>query len=288
MAAALLGLPCSPVGLGAPLLKETRYAQVSGEAPARDLAPRVAELIDGAVPRIAPLVGAGRLAPVPAVVYLDRRDFAAATGIPARAGVVGLATFPAGAVHIDGTGSLVAIEKVVPHEVAHVLVGRALGAALEALPAWVNEGIAEYAAGEQASQVDPVTLEAIGRGAWLPLSQLDARLRDQAGPDPLAYAEAASVVHFLVSQRGEPVIAALLSRLRQRGDFESALEQATRWNSQQLESAWRLSVARRWRWPLLLRSPAVPFALMLLIFILGYIRYRRERRRRQEMPERDW
>jgi hypothetical protein len=32
----------------------------------------------------------------------------------------------------------------------------------------------------------------------------------------------------------------------------------------------------------------LPFGLMLLVFIAAYLRYRRERRRRQEMTEDDW
>src|SRR5574340_1274087 len=52
-----------------------RYSEVSGEAKARPTAQRVAALIDEAVPRIAPLVGATDLRPVRAVIYLDRGRF---------------------------------------------------------------------------------------------------------------------------------------------------------------------------------------------------------------------
>ena len=56
----------------------------------------------------------------------------------------------------------------------------------------------------------------------------------------------------------------------------------------ELEKAWSRSVSRRFRWPLLLGSPALPFTLMLLLFLLALVRFLMERRRRQEMAEQDW
>lgn len=272
----------------APPLVASRYARVEGDSDAEEVVARVAGLIDEAVPRIAALLRIDDLRPVPAFVYLDRSRFLAATGMPPRSTVVGLATLPAGVIHIDGTGRLAAIEKVVPHEVGHVMIGRAVGRALPALPVWLNEGIAEYVAGERAAQVDPVTLRAVGRGSALPLSELDAEFRALGATNPLAYAEAASLVNFLVAQRGERVIADLLASLRERRNFAAALEQTTGWTESELEWAWRRSVAERWRWPLLLQSPVLPFGVMLFLFLIGLVRFLRERRRRQEMPDEDW
>ena len=271
-----------------PVLATTRYALVAGAPGGADTARRVADLIDEAAPRIAPLVGTDDLSPVPAIIYLDRREFLAATGMPPRAAVVGLAVFPAGVIHVDSTGALASIERVVPHEVGHVLVGRAVGPAYAALPTWLNEGIAEYVAGERAAQVDPVTLRAVGRGDIIPLSELDAAFRSGGGRGRLAYVEAASIVNFLVSARGETIIASLLGSLRETRDFEVTLEQETGWQLGALEKAWHRSVSRRFRWPLLLSSPALPFLLMLLLFIVGLVRFLLERRRRQEMAEQDW
>lgn len=265
-----------------------RYARVSGQPGAEEAARRVAVLMDHSVPRIAALVGASDLRPLPAVVYRDRRQFVAATGLPPQSPVVGLATFPPGIIHVDGAGRLASLEKVVPHEVAHVLIARVVGPALPALPRWLNEGIAEFVAGRRAAQVDPVTLAAVGRGQSLPLADLDESFGAGGEAGRLAYAESASLVNFLVDQRGTSVIPALLAALRQHRDFAPALQQTTGWTAAELEAAWRQSVARRWRWPLLLQSPALPFGLMLLLFIAGLLRYLRERRRRQERPDTNW
>ena len=270
------------------LLRQTAHAQVIGRPEAEALAARVAAAADEAVPRIAPLVGASDLSPVRAYVYSDRHSFLQAANLPRRSTIAGLATFPDEVIRIDGTGLLASIEKVVPHEVGHVLVARALGPALSALPRWTNEGIAEYVAGERASQVDPLALRAIGRGSALDVAELDAAFRSGGERSALAYAESASLVNFLVAERGESVIADLLRALRQTRSFDAALQQAAGLPLPELESAWRSSLARRWRWPLLFQSGAPILALMVLLFLVGLIRHLLRRRRRQEMSGQDW
>lgn len=290
LAGALLSLPAGAAATRDQpprLLRLTPHAQVLGPPEAEALAVRVAAAIDEAVPRIAPLVGARDLGPVRAYVYPDRDSFRQAAHLPPRSTIAGLATFPDEIIHIDGTGLLASIEKIVPHEVGHVLVARALGPALPALPRWANEGIAEYVAGERASQVDPLALQAVGRGSALDIAHLDAAFGSGGERTALAYAQSASLVHFLVARRGEPVITNLLRALRQTGSFDSALQQAAGLPLRELESAWRQSLARRWRWPLLFQSGAPVLALMLLLFLAGVIRHFLHRRR-QEMSEQDW
>jgi len=270
------------------VLRQTTYAHVIGHPQAEHLAVRVAAAIDQAVPEIAPLLGARDLSPIRAYVYPDRDSFRRAANLPRRSTIAGLATFPGEVIHIDGTGLLASIEKVVPHEVGHVLVARALGPALPALPRWTNEGIAEYVAGERASQVDPVALRAIGRGSALDIAELDAAFHSGGQRTALAYAQSASLVNFLVAERGEEIIADLLRTLRETRSFDAALDQATGRRLPELESAWRRSLARRWRWPLLFQSGAPVLALMLLLFLAGLVRHFLRRRRRQEISEQDW
>jgi hypothetical protein len=195
---------------------------------------------------------------------------------------------PEGVIHVDGTGVFSSIERVVPHEVGHVLIGRALGPALPALPLWVNEGTAEYMAGERAAQADPAALRAIGRGKGMGLDELDDAIASRGADAGIAYAQAASLVNFLVDQHGETVIADLLQSLRQTRDFSISLDRVTGLTTAELETSWRESVSRRWRWILLFQSSAPIFTLMLLLFLVGVIRFYREKRRRQEMPDDDW
>jgi len=277
----------APPAPGSLVLTSERAAVIAGPD-MRGKAPRVAALLDREVPRIAAIVGADDLRPIPVVIYADRQAMLKTAGLPIRSSIVALATLPAGIIHVDGAERLASIEKVLPHEAAHVLIARAVGSALPAVPLWLNEGIAEYAAGRTASQADPVWLRAIGQGKSLRLEELDHAIGQHGENAGLAYAQAASLVSFLVAQRGEGVITDLLHSIAASRDFEESLRQVTGWQPDEMEIAWRTAAARRWRWPLLFQSQAVWLGLMVLLFLAGLARYLRQRRRRQEAPDEDW
>jgi len=287
----LLSVCCAAAPAAAPPppepLVRSQYAVVFGAPDVRMMAQRVAELMDEAVPRIAPIVGTDDLSPVPAVIYLDRQEFVRATNLPHDSRVAGLAVFPAGVIYLDGTELFTSIERVVPHEVAHVLTARALGDAFSSLPRWVGEGVAEYAAGQRASFVDPTALQAIGRGKSVALRDLDAAILAQDSNSGLAYAQSTSLIYFLVSRQGEEVIGELLASLRRTRNFEMSLDEVTGLDSDELQREWRVSVSRRWGWRLLFR-PALIYVVMLVLFAIGVIRYLLQKRRRQELAEEDW
>ncbi|MFB3882510.1 MAG: peptidase MA family metallohydrolase [Armatimonadota bacterium] len=287
---ALTGLPqASGASLEEAGAVQSGYAQVVADPPVRSKAPEVAALINETVPRVAAVVGATDLQPIAVYLHADRRSMLEGTGVPLESEVVGLTSFRSGTIQLDGSERLAKLTKVVPHEVAHVLVARLLGPqALPALPLWVSEGISEYAAGTEASQVDPIWVRALSEGESLRVAELDEAIAAHGDGAGLAYAEAASLVRFLVAKRGEGVISELLRSLRLTHDFGAALRETAGWSVDELEEAWRGETIRQWRWPLLFESQAVWFGLMVLLFLAGLARYLRERRRRQESAEEDW
>jgi len=282
------GLASEPNEGAIRLLARTKYAIVFGVPTAGNTAEHVAALIDESVPRIANTLDVADRRPVTAAVYLDRHAFAEATGVPIDSHVVGLATFPAGVIHIDGGELFAAIERVVPHEVCHIMIARALGPAFDTLPLWAHEGIAEYGAGERAAQVDPVWMKALGRGISLEVEELDETIRGRGRNSGLAYAQSTSLVNFLVDTHGEAVIAKLLHSLPQTRDFGESLVEVTGWSIEELEARWRRSVSRRWRWVVLFDSPITIYTLMVMLFLIGLARYLRKRRQRQDIFEEDW
>ena len=278
-----------PAPAGQAAVATSAYVQIAADPQMRSEVPRVAALVNEAVPQVAAIVGATDLQPIPVRVYADRAAMLEGTGMPLRSGVVGFAVLPAGVIHLDGSERLAKVEEVVPHEVAHVLIARVLGGeGLAALPLWLSEGIAEYAAGTEASQVDPVWVRALSEGKSLRIAELDEAIGAHGDRAGLAYAEAASLVSFLVAKQGEGVIAELLRSIATTHDIEASLSEVVGWSLDELEEAWRTETVREWRWPLLFESQAVWFSLMVLLFLAGLVRYLRERRRRQESAEDDW
>lgn len=291
-AVALLALPGLPSGAasdGAPeVLAATRYAQVGGAERARGTAPHIAGVVDVIVPRAARLVGTADMRPVPVRVCVDLREFiritatasfVVAPGAMAREGVIYL--------HLEGVGSSDELDREVTHEVAHVMLARAADDAEGEVPLWFNEGVAQYAEGASPLRADRLSAEAERAGKLRPISELGTfafRQTDvirQFGPE-YAYAEAASLVHYLVAQHGEHVIADLLAATREQGQFAAALARVTGLTLPELESAWRNSLRQQWTWAAFVDINLLVWVVMVLLLGAAVLRYRRERRRRQE------
>ncbi len=275
---ALLLLPLPAQAAPAQVHVTGRYSLVL--APDRASAEEVASLIDRAVPRAAQLTGATDLTPIRALVHPDRPRFSAATGAARGGRVVGLAVFPSQVIHLDGSGVFASVRRVVPHEVGHVLVYRAVGPGVARLPRWVNEGIAEYVARSAPAYVDPAAMLALRGGGTLPLAELDAAFGREDTVDT-AYAESASLIEFLVARSGQDSIASLLQALRVGEDFPPALAHVTGLTPEAFQAAWGKWVRPRTR-PLPDLTMLLWLAMVVLLF-LAFLRMLRERRR----PERE-
>jgi hypothetical protein len=281
-ALALLGAASGLASLPRPLATG-RYARVSGDPGAGDVAQQVAALIDDAVPKAARITGATDLRPVQAVVYTDRGHFSTATGVPRDNPTVGLALFPSQTIYIDGSGVFASVRRVVPHEVGHVLIWRALGPEAGAVPRWFNEGLAEYIASPAPAYVDPAALAALRQGGTTSVSNLEEAFQDPRAVTA-AYAESSSLVSFLVARKGEAVLPRLLRALRETGDFPRALRRTAGLSVDDLDQQWQHWVRRRW-WLMLPDLNLMLWFVMVVLLIIAVIRVVRERRRRREELE---
>jgi hypothetical protein len=286
-ATALLLIPARARGAGTPqVLATSRYARVLGEAPARPLAAEVATFVDAAVPRAAALTGATDLSPIPTTVYRTRPEFLRATELPDWSTIVGLATFPQGVIHVDGTGLLASVRRVTAHEVGHIMEARRLGATYPELPLWANEGIAEYLAGGEAAYQDPNAVAAVAQGKALPVANLEAAFRDEDTVGS-AYAESASLITFLVAQKGPEVISSLLARVAEEGAFPKALKEVTGLTEAELDAAWQDSLRGRWGWIPFLDLNALIWMVMVVLLLIALLRQLRERRRARDNETED-
>jgi len=133
-------------------------------------------------------------------------------------------------------------DSVLPHELGHIIFRDFIGPAVT-VPLWMDEGVAMYQ--EQAKRwgAHKIVKEAIRQGNFIPLKQLSGiRLRGnmtQAEVD-LFYAEAASVINFMIKEMGEHRFRDFCRKLRVGQNFYQALRNAyARFDElQDLEDAW--------------------------------------------------
>ncbi len=179
--------------------------------------------------------------PIRIVSYSNYRDMA--RGLPFRSQAVredlqteGMA-FPDKRV-IIALASEANVTGVVSHEFTHILVAEASGQGYAAVPAWLNEGLAEYGNIDQTPQYDLALRYAIFTRRLKPLWYLQT-----FGGDPediiIGYGHGKSVVEYLAARYGEEKLAELMATFRTSLSVDEALRRTYGFDQYGLDSEWR-------------------------------------------------
>ncbi len=129
----------------------------------------------------------------------------------------------------------------VSHEFVHLLVAEAAGGTSAAIPAWLNEGLAEYGNIDPTDEYDAALRYGIYTRRVRPLWYQ----RTFSGePDDIiiAYGQGKSVVNFMVQRWGEEKISELFEAVRQTNEIDSALMQVYGVDQYGMDSAWRVAL----------------------------------------------
>lgn len=181
--------------------------------------------------------------------------------------------------------TLSTLRTVFRHELAHLLVHSATGGAA---PRWLHEGYAQLASGawgwNDAWKIQ-IALFRTGSGS---LRDVDLRFRGNREDVRLAYLLAYTVVQELYSTGGDAGLSALFTTLRKGDSLDAGLRQVYGLTQEQFERRWRATVLDRYGWLYLLSRAALFWFLITgVVLTVGLRRMRRDRRRLEEMRERE-
>lgn len=156
-------------------------------------------------------------------IYDDSQSYQAATGQPgwsSGCAVVGdkiIHTFPNARGFFD---------TILPHELSHIIFREFVGFDNSAVPIWLDEGVASYQEKLRRQAANKVVKEAIGKGSFFNLEQL-SHLNPQSMQDTeqvnLFYAEALSVVDYLIKEFGKDNFVLFCQKLRDNKNLENAM-----------------------------------------------------------------
>lgn len=130
-----------------------------------------------------------------------------------------------------------ALSAVLAHELAHALIRRTTG---DRAPAWFHEGLAQWCEGRRLPVRE--VRGAVGADPADSARALDRRLMGQLARSAAraSYAQALSLVEYLVAERGTGAIACLLARLfGMEGSFADALREEAGMSESELFAAWK-------------------------------------------------
>jgi hypothetical protein len=131
---------------------------------------------------------------------------------------------------------------VVPHELAHLVVGALIfNCKGVGLPTWLNEGLAVSAEGEpSAGELEPLQA-ALHAGRLPALRTLANGFQADAGRAALSYAHSGAVVRYLLNAHPPEKMGELLAAVRDGARIDLALERVYGLDTDSLDTAWRQS-----------------------------------------------
>ena len=214
---------------------------------AERLAQEVLETSENTLERMGALLGVQVEEPLRLTMYNNFRDMRSA--LPPRSQVQESALVIEG-VSFGSTGvvlvlgDIARVKGVTAHEVVHFLVDQAMGGVSRLIPAWLNEGLAEYGSTEPSPSFDLALATALSGGQLLPLTSITSP-PGQPSDVILFYGESKSVVTYMVESHGEEPMQRLLAGLREGLSIDSALEAAYGFDRVGLEAQWRESIGAK-------------------------------------------
>lgn len=181
--------------------------------------------------------------------------------------------------------TMTTLRTVFRHELAHLLVHAASGGRA---PRWLHEGYAQFASGawgwDDAWRIQ-FALFRTGSGS---LRDVDLRFRSNSEEVRLAYLLSYTVLQELYNLGGEAGLAAMFDSLRRGESLDASLRSVYGLTQEQFERRWRSTVMDRYGWLYLLSRAALFWLLITLVVLtVGLRRLRHDRRRLEDMRERE-
>lgn len=143
----------------------------------------------------------------------------------------------------DGPGALGEMERLIPHELTHLLVYQATRRIPDHVPPWLNEGLATLNEFRPDANRQALLEQALAEDGLFPLQVLCAPFPTDENAARLAYAQSESLVSYLQEEYGRPVVRELLAAYVDDPRCEAGVAQVLDKDLEGLDATWRAYLA---------------------------------------------
>lgn len=138
-------------------------------------------------------------------------------------------------------GSSSALAEITAHELTHLLTAQLTDNPFSTIPTWLNEGLSMYAQGEMPGWGRQALGDAISRNTLLNLRTISS-FPGKPENVGLFYAEADSLVHYLIETYGPDKMSQFLAAFKQGSTTNDALVKVYGLDIDGLEARWRSAI----------------------------------------------
>ena len=169
------------------------------------------------------------------------------------------------------------LHEVFTHELAHLALSQAT--AHKKIPRWFHEGFAIYQSGEWSLGRVTALSSGVLANRLFSLHMLDDSFPASAPAEvELAYAQSIDFVAYILGRFGTKAFAKLIRLVAKGTVFWLAMEEAFDINAKVLEKQWRQDLSSRFHWIPFITGTTSLWILIMMVFIIAYVRKRRQRR----------
>jgi hypothetical protein len=182
-----------------------------------------------------------------------------------------------------------ALQRLVVHELTHVMLDLKMESHKAEAPRWVHEGLAQWMEGDMPAVQKDILGRAAVEGSLLRRDQLDAAFDGTRDQVDLAYAESQSLVQYMVEKGPPAALGTFLQVLMDTDDQDLALRRAMRQPLDVVEREWlTYTRAKFLTRGVPLTVDLIILGLMAAVFVAAVVvkfRTAREIRRRMQEEE---
>ena len=170
-----------------------------------------------------------------------------------------------------GPGQSLEMERLIPHELVHVILYRSVGEDYYNMPVWLLEGLASLAELYPNPDYEQALVAASQDEALIPIADLCDSFPLDASGAYLAYAEADSVVRFIRDTYGPLYVSSLVSAYADGLSCEQGVVRALSTSLSNLDVRWRETVLGQNVMGVFFRNMSPYLALLAFLLLLPLI-----------------
>jgi hypothetical protein len=198
-----------------------------------------------ALPGIQQQIGVEPPSPLDVYVYASSDDLRSAVELAGREWLGGQARPELGVVLVaippDDSARL-QMRRDIPHELTHLMTFVAASPNYDAVPRWLDEGLATLNEGEPNSTQVLAVQDALAKNRLIPIESLCGAFPTDASAALLAYGESRYIVQQIINEYGSAGIQALLAAYRDGATCSGGVERALNITLPELELKWRTAL----------------------------------------------
>lgn len=217
---------------------------VAYHGPVKSRAELILNAIIETIDHMGPLLGADTESPIRVTMYNNVKEMLEA--LPPGSSTIRRELVTEGQAYTD-IGTLLVLgggrlsEGTASHEVTHILTHRAGDSVLRSVPAWLDEGLAEYGNIVPGFSYDVALEFAISNDRLLPITSMTTRPGD---PEEVIifYGQGRSIVRYMIRRYGADSMKKLMATLKEGKSMDSALMEVYGVDRLKLENDWRAAI----------------------------------------------